>query len=74
MSENNSNSILGFLTFLVFVVWVYTCWGEPDIVDAFIYWLSDGHYKPQLYTWAGLLPLDGDTGNVGSAKSVLEFC
>jgi len=44
--ENKNANVLGFLTFLTMVVWVSVYWGEPDMADAFIYWLSDGHYKP----------------------------
>ena len=45
MSEGNSNTMYGFL-FCVFLVSLsVACWGDPDLIDALIYYLSDGHYK-----------------------------
>ena len=45
MSEGNNNTMYGFL-FCVFLVSLsVACWGSPDLIDALIYHLSDGHYK-----------------------------
>jgi len=44
MSESN-NSMYGFL-FCVFVISLsVACWGSPDLIDALIYYLTDGYYK-----------------------------
>ena len=46
MSDNNTNTMYGFL-FCVFIVSLsVACWGSPDLIDALIYNLSDGYYKP----------------------------
>jgi len=45
MSENNSHSLYGFLFCSLLVIWVASTWGDPDLIDALIYYLSDGHYK-----------------------------
>ena len=45
MSESNNNTMYGFL-FMVFLVSLsVACWGSPDLIDAWIYYLSDGYYK-----------------------------
>jgi len=44
MSESN-NTMYGFL-FCVFVISLsVACWGSPDLIDALIYYLTDGYYK-----------------------------
>lgn len=30
---------------VILVVWCAAAWGSPDLIDAFIYYLSDGFYK-----------------------------
>ena len=45
MSEGNSNTMYGFLFCSLLVIWVAATWGDPDLIDALIYYLSDGHYK-----------------------------
>ena len=45
MSEDNTNTYVGFMFFVLLVIWVASTWGDPDLIDALIYYLSDGHYK-----------------------------
>ena len=43
---NSENSTMyGFLFMVILVIWAATSWGDPDLIDAFIYYLSDGYYK-----------------------------
>jgi hypothetical protein len=43
---NNENSTMyGFMFCVILVVWCISAWGSPDLIDAFIYYLSDGYYK-----------------------------
>jgi hypothetical protein len=44
-SESSNNAWVG-LWILVFIISsCMVCWGDPDLIDAWIYYLSDGHYK-----------------------------
>ena len=45
MSDNNTHTYVGFLFMVLLVLWAASTWGEPDLMDAFIYYLSDGYYK-----------------------------
>ena len=45
MSENNSHTYVGFMFMVLLVIWAAASWGTPDLIDALIYYLSDGHYK-----------------------------
>jgi hypothetical protein len=45
MSENSNNGLYGFLFCTMIVLWCISTWGTPDLVDALIYYLSDGYYK-----------------------------
>ena len=43
---NSENSTMyGFLFMVILVIWAASAWGTPDLIDAFIYYLSDGFYK-----------------------------
>ena len=43
--NTTANTWAGFF-FLVFVIsTIVAVWGEPDLIDAWIYYLSDGYYK-----------------------------
>ncbi len=43
---NNENSTMyGFFFCVILVVWCASTWGDPDLMDALIYYLSDGYYK-----------------------------
>ena len=45
MMNSENNTMYGFL-FCVFVISLsVACWGSPDLIDALIYYLSDGYYK-----------------------------
>ena len=44
MTSENS-SMYGFLFMVILVIWAAASWGDPDLIDALIYYLSDGHYK-----------------------------
>ena len=44
MSESN-NGLYGFLFCVLLVIWAASALGDPDLIDALIYYLSDGHYK-----------------------------
>ena len=41
----NNNGLFGFLFCSLLVFWAAASWGNPDLIDALIYYLSDGHYK-----------------------------
>jgi hypothetical protein len=43
--SNDNSGMYGFLFCVVLVVWCISAWGQPDLIDAFIYYLSDGYYK-----------------------------
>jgi len=45
MRENNQSTLFGFLFCTLLVVWAASTWGNPDLIDAIIYYLSDGYYK-----------------------------
>jgi len=45
MSENKQSTLFGFLFCCILVIWAASSWGDPDLIDALIYYLSDGHYK-----------------------------
>ena len=43
---NSENSTMyGFFFCVILVVWCASTWGDPDLIDALIYYLSDGYYK-----------------------------
>ena len=42
-SENTP--MYGFLFMVLLVIWAASSWGDPDLIDALIYYLSDGYYK-----------------------------
>ena len=45
MESEKNTTMYGFL-FCVFLVSLsVACWGSPDLIDAWIYYLSDGYYK-----------------------------
>ena len=64
----DNNGMYGFLFLTLLVLMMVASWGTPDILDAFIYYLSDGHYKPQLLKCiaAGLKTFAGLTGVGGN--------
>ena len=41
----NNNGLFGFLFFSLLIIWAASSWGDPDVIAALIYYLSDGHYK-----------------------------
>jgi len=43
--NNDNNGMYGFLFCVMLMVWCISAWGQPDLIDAFIYYLSDGYYK-----------------------------
>jgi hypothetical protein len=45
MNSDNTNTYVGFLFMVLLVFWAASSWGDPDLIDALIYYLSDGHYK-----------------------------
>ena len=65
MSEDNTNTYVGFMFFVLLVLWAAATWGDPDLIDALIYYLSDGHYKHKLSV-LGLSELNGEIGGGGS--------
>ena len=40
-----SHTWAGFWLIVFLVSAIMACWGEPDLIDAWIYYLSDGYYK-----------------------------
>ena len=45
MEGEKNTTMYGFLFCVILVVWAISTWGTPDLVDALIYYLSDGYYK-----------------------------
>ena len=45
MESEKNTTMYGFLFILILVVWTASTWGTPDLIDALIYYLSDGYYK-----------------------------
>ena len=43
--NNENGTMYGFFFCVILVVWCASTWGDPDLMDAFIYYLSDGFYK-----------------------------
>ena len=43
--SNDNNAMYGFFFCVILVVWCASTWGDPDLMDALIYYLSDGYYK-----------------------------
>ncbi len=42
---SDNNAMYGFLFFMLLVIWAAASWGDPDLIDALIYYMSDGYYK-----------------------------
>jgi len=40
-----NNTMYGFWFCVIIVLWCVSAWGSPDLIDALIYYLSDGYYK-----------------------------
>ena len=45
MNSDEEDSMYGFLFMVLLVIWTASAWGDPDLIDALIYYLSDGYYK-----------------------------
>ena len=45
MESEKNTTMYGFLFCVILVIWAIASWGDPDLIDALIYHLSDGHYK-----------------------------
>jgi len=45
LENNDTNTYVGFWFMCLLVIWAIMGWGSPDLIDAFIYYLSDGYYK-----------------------------
>ena len=42
---SSESNLFGFLFCALLVIWAASSWGDPDLIDALIYYLSDGYYK-----------------------------
>mgnify|MGYP004257728033 CR=1 FL=1 len=40
-----NNTMYGFWFLVILICLSVSAWGSPDLIDAFIYYLSDGFYK-----------------------------
>ena len=45
MKNKTANTWAGFWMFIFIFSLAVTTWGEPALIDAFIYYLSDGYNK-----------------------------
>ena len=45
MKNKTANTWAGFWFFIFIISLIVATWGEPDLIDAWIYYLSDGYYK-----------------------------
>ena len=43
--NTTSQTWAGFCMVVFMVATMVAVWGEPDLIDAWIYYLSDGYYK-----------------------------
>ena len=43
--NTTANTWAGFWFLIFFTSLIVAVWGEPDLIDALIYHLSDGYYK-----------------------------
>ena len=43
--NTTANTWAGFWFLVFFTSLIVATWGEPDLIDAWIYHLSDGYYK-----------------------------
>ena len=43
--NTTANTWAGFWFLVFFISLIVAVWGEPDLIDALIYYLSDGYYK-----------------------------
>jgi len=43
--NTTANTWAGFWFFIFIISLITATWGEPDLMDAWIYHLSDGYYK-----------------------------
>ena len=43
--NTTANTWAGFWYIVLITSIIVAVWGEPDLIDALIYHLSDGHYK-----------------------------
>ena len=43
--NTQANTWAGFCIIVFIVSTIVAVWGEPDLIDAWIYYLSDGYYK-----------------------------
>ena len=43
--NTTANTWAGFGIIVFIVSTIVAVWGEPDLIDAWIYYLSDGYYK-----------------------------
>ena len=45
-TKNNTANTWASFWYMIFITSITAAtWGEPDSIDAFIYYLSDGYYK-----------------------------
>ena len=62
--NDNTNTFVGFLFMVLLVLWAASTWGDPDLMAALIYHLSDGYYK-HLERSRGASSLPGRIGEFG---------
>ena len=43
--NTTANTWAGFCIIVFIISTIVAVWGEPDLIDAWIYYLSDGYYK-----------------------------
>ena len=44
-TNTSHNTWAGFWMIVFIISAIMACWGTPDLIDAWIYYLSDGYYK-----------------------------
>ena len=73
--SNENNTMYGFWFCLIVLLLSVACWGSPDLVDAWIYYLSDGFYKSsQDYCILEVFELSSvDIGDPASTADELLF-
>ncbi len=70
MSSEN-NTMYGFWFCVIVLLLSVACWGSPDLVDAWIYYLSDGFYKSS-QDYCILEVLDESSVDIGDPASTAD--
>ena len=69
--SNENSTMYGFWFCVIVLLLSVACWGSPDLVDAWIYYLSDGFYKSS-QDYCILEVLDESSVDIGDPASTAD--